>query len=182
MNNKRGQFYLIAAIILIAMILSLVTVANKSRTQNLTHISEAAEEISIEAEAIMNYGISHDEDLTAMNTRFKEFTENYSPYSNVENLYFLYGDQSGIQLGAYRKLTPAQIFVNGFGRNVINDTDTSTTHIPSGSPPTITITIDDLDTSFEIKEGYNFYFILSQGNEETEEYLFSGNVVKEIEK
>lgn len=179
MDNKRGQFYLIAAIIIVAMILGLLTVANKSRTQNLTDISEASEEISIEAEAIMNYGVSQNELPSIMDARFEAFASDYSSYSNVENLYFIYGTSEEVTIGAHRKLTPAQIFVNGNSQNIINGSYVSQTYSVLGD---LVITIDNLDNSFEMKEGYNFYFILSQGNEETEEYLFSGNIIKDIER
>ena len=180
MNNKRGQFYLIAAIIIIAMILGLVTLANKSRTQSFTDISDAAEEISIEAEAIMNYGIKNNENPTEMKARFDTFARDYSSYSTIENLYFIHGTTIEVTVGAHRKLTPAQIFVNGANQSIINGSYVSRIYSNPGNPTIITI--DDTNNSFDIKEGYNFYFILSQGNQETEEYLFSGNVIRDIEK
>lgn len=181
MQNKRGQFYLIAAVIIIAMVFAITALVNQAKKQEFTEIQYAGEELAIEAEAVLDYGIKNNKD---MNILLGHFTKNYSDYSNVENLYFVFGDTPDISVAAYRHTLPAIIIVN------ISEEESDELEIPvkaytkkdySISGNVITLTINEIPYEFELKDGTNFYFITSESDEE-QEYIITGSVIKEGEE
>lgn len=173
MQNKRGQFYLIAAVIIIAMVLATSALVNKATKQEFSEIQYAGEELSIEAEAVLDYGIKNNQNMDIL---LKHFTKNYSDYSNVENLYFVFGDTSAVSVAAYRHYLPAVISVNVGGDNepleIPVATYTKEDYTPIGN--VITLTINEIPYEFELKEGANFYFITSESDEE-QEYIITGS-------
>ena len=177
MNNKRGQFYLIAAVILVAMILGLVTISNNAKKKDFTNIYDSEEELKIEAEAVLDYAIKNEP--ADIDGRLETFTRNYSNYSEAENLYFVFGDETSVNIAAYRKSTPATIFVDG---NDLEIPVESYTILEDYTPADnkITLTINEISHEFELKTGQNFYFIISHETEE-EDYVFTGSVIKEIQ-
>lgn len=176
MRDKRGQFYLIAAMIIIAMVIGLVTIVNTSQKQEFDEITEAAEELSIEAEAVLDYAVING---VTVNTQMNNFTNDYIAYTNVENVYFFYGEGTSVNVKAFRKKTPAQIEVEGSPLNIINGTTTTGSFTVSDG--VLNVVIDYIEHQFSWLEGNNFYYILSEGNEKDEEYVFSGNAIRSFE-
>ena len=181
MQNKRGQFYLIAAVIIIAMVFAITALVNQARKQEFSELQYAGEELSIEAEAVMDSGIARGVDMDAL---LETFTKNYSSYSNVENLYFVFGDTPSISVAAYRKLTPAVIIVNvseeeSHELGILNATYTKEDYTISGNA--ITLTINEIPYEFDLKDGTNFYFITSESDKE-QEYIITGSIIKEAEE
>jgi len=175
MQNKKGQFYLIAAVIIIAMVFAITALVNQAKKQEFSEIQYAVEELSIEAEAVMDYAIKNEP--TDINGRLETFTKNYSDYSNVENLYFVFGDTPDISIAAYRHTLPATIIVN------VSEEESDELEIPvkeytkkdySISGNVITLTINEIPYEFKLKDGTNFYFITSESDEE-QEYIITGS-------
>ncbi len=177
MQNKRGQFYLIATMIILAMVIGLVTVKNTSKKQEFGEIEEAAEELSIEIEAVLDYVVFRGEDV---NTQMRIFMDDYLKYSNIENIYFFYGEKAdpNVYIKTKREKSSARITVEGYGVDVEIGENPETFRLITDD---LEVVINDILYKFKWLEGNNFYFILSEGNERDEEYLFSGNVVKRLE-
>ena len=180
MRNKRGQFYLIAAVIVIAMILGFVAISNQSKKKEFTKFYDLGEELGIEAEAVLDYGIYNNENMKEL---LINFTKTYSNYTEIENLYFIFGDGAGITVAAYRKSTPAIILVDVGGGDqeliIFNGTYVNESYTPSGNGNVVNLTINEIKHEFELKQGQNFYFITSYGDY-GEDYVFAGSVIKEI--
>lgn len=177
--NKRGQFYLIAAVIIIAMVFGITALVNQATKQEFSEIQYAGEELSIEAEAVLDYGIKNNQDMDIL---LEHFTKNYSDYSNVENLYFVFGGQTLVNIAAYRKLTPAVILIdNDTELQIQKELYTILEDYSIVSGNMVTLTINEIPYEFELKDGTNFYFITSESDEE-QEYIITGSVIKEIEK
>ncbi len=181
MQNKKGQFYLIAAVIIIAMVFGITALVNQAKKQEFTEIQYAGEELAIEAEAVLDYAIKNEP--TDINGRLETFTKNYSDYSNVENLYFVFGNTDSVSVAAYRHTLPAIIIVNAGEDNesleILNATYTKEDYTPVGN--IVTLTINEIPYEFELKDGTNFYFITSESDEE-QEYIITGSVIKEAEE
>ena len=97
MNNKRGQFYLIAAIIIIGALIGVVTVTNFAITRQSADeikVYQLSQELKLESEQVINYGIL----TSSLDTALSRFTEEYSSYiGDQENdVYFIYGDKKSI--------------------------------------------------------------------------------------
>ena len=88
-GNKRGQFYLIATIIIIAVLIGLAATLNYSHKQSSYEADEVAKELRIEGENVMEYEVN-----TGTNM-FETFARDYSLYvGDDKDIYFIVVDKS----------------------------------------------------------------------------------------
>jgi len=136
--NKRGQFYLIAAIAIIALIIGLVLIGNSSSSQKSNRVDVVASELSIESAKFF------DRAAISSNYNWNEFTANFSDYESDVNIVYITGTLSSYEVYKYD---------NGVKNTTI------TNSLNSGI---LTITYDGSDYNFKMREGQNFYYILTQ--------------------
>jgi len=134
--NKRGQFYLLAAIIVIGVIVGFVAILNYSSKTSTTTIYDLGRNLEIESEAVMDYSKSTGNDEVG------DFTSKFDTYlgQNAE-VYFVTNTE------AY--------FYDEYG--IKQDADYFD---PNGEM--IQVGIGDDTYKFEKKPGDNFYFIILQ--------------------
>lgn len=170
--NKRGQFYLIAAIILVGIVLGFASLSNSIKKPDIDDFNFASEELQIESQNVLEYtsynGLSEEEILGKLN----EFAENYSLYSNVESLYFIFGTSSTTIISAYNRKTNEKILVNGQEMNIPEGIYTSETF---SSVDPITLNIGGVEHLISLNEGENFYYLINSKTNENE-YVFVGNI------
>lgn len=163
--GKRGQFYLIAAIVVAVVIIGVAVVSNYVKKESGINLSDLKEEIKTESSYVMDYALVNELGQSAFDNLLINFTETYTDYFKREKShYFIFGDEDEITVSGYQKE----------GRTVyLNDalvTSSGGDFTKSIDPETqnITLKIDDNSYSFPISEGKNFYFVISQsiGNEE----------------
>lgn len=176
MDNKRGQFYLITAIIIVAMILGFATISNEIRKDDIKELDSIAEELEIEAQTVLDYSIYNKRNLEA---DLITFTQDYATYTDIDNIYFLFGDQTRVTVASLQKTNPSRVYVNGVEFLVVPNEYTSTSYDAPDNP--FTISINNIDHVFDLVEGENFYFIISEG-EEDGNYFFTGNLIQENEE
>ncbi len=140
--NKRGQFYLIAAVVIISLIISLVLVTNYSQKTENVRVYDLAEELKIESGKTLDLGA-----ITGT-YRWNELTQNYSSYAgNDIRIVFIVGNSSIQDVFKYD--------------NGVKNTTIPRIFVP-GNPGNLTITVDGTNYIFKIRAGQNFYFIMSQ--------------------
>lgn len=102
--NKRGQFFLLAAVILVATLVTLSSTVNYTKTnKEPTRFFDLSNEIKQEGGEVINYGIYNDVDGAIEN-----FTENMGEYvgdadPNTE-VFFIYGNSSEVVVENYAKV------------------------------------------------------------------------------
>jgi len=159
--EKRGQFYLIATIIITAIIIGFAAVVNYSEEKSSVKIYELGEELKIESEKILDYGIYNELDETGMDALLTNFIGNYSKYSEEKDLYFIFGNRENITVIAYQE-SEDEIYVDvGTGNNKLDISNGKGRDEFSNVNEAI-ITIRGIGYKFEIKNGENFYFVISQ--------------------
>lgn len=137
--DKRGQFYLIAALVIIVMIIAVVGIYNSTRRKEDSRIQNLAEQLRIESGKILDYG--------AKTTTYpwSDFTKNFTDYAGSEvHITYITGTISSYNAFYYDD--------NGNQLPAINYTQGST----------LIVTHNNDNYSFNLKEGENFYFIISQ--------------------
>ncbi len=160
--EKRGQFYLIATIIITAIIVGFAAVVNYSEEESSVKIYELGEELKIESGNILDYGVYNNLDETEMDTLLTNFIGNYSKYSEEKDLYFIFGDRSKITVIAYQE-SGEEIYVDvGDGNELLTMSGGTGTKDFSPTLNKVTITVKGIEYNFEIKNGENFYFVISQ--------------------
>lgn len=182
--EKKGQFYLLAAIVIIALILGYVGVSNYINKKNVTKVYDIKEELNIEGHEVLEFGVLNSKNvelkiedvkqqsISGEDTIIKHFMTLYTTYlesvgENI-NLYYVFGNgdkiiaykivdaNSGkidLQIGGDKSLTSNIITKS------VQELETSSKKVGGGK---VTITIDGNSYPFDLKEGENFYFIVSQ--------------------
>lgn len=137
-KNRRGQFYLIASLAIIAIIAGVFLIGNNTSSVENPRVFDVAEELNIE------YGKVLDRGAVTGNYGWDEFTGNFSAYSRDVTIVYIFGDY--VDYNAYYYLsngTRIQV-----GKNLNGDI--------------LTITYDGTDYEFPWREGENFYYVVSQ--------------------
>src|SRR3972149_7820512 len=158
-GDKRGQFYLVAAIIISVIVIGFVSMSNYSRRQETTNIQNVGRELSIESEKVLDYATygGHDEKQT-----MKNFTERYITYLGADkDSYFLFGNTAQITVVGYAQ-SDKTIYVNTSSGQITVDLNIGQISSQDFNPPpnNVTLTIDGEDYEFGLKSGENFYFIM----------------------
>ena len=155
-KNRKGQFYLLAAIIIITILVGFVTVSNYSRRKTSVKLYDLGEELGIESQNVIDYGTYAQEDLDVL---LGQFIESYVDYAGGgKNLYFLFGDFTSITVKAYQELEES-VFVDG-SELIMTNGKGEKMHTPSASK--IAILIGDVEYQFDLTEEEKFYFVVSQ--------------------
>ena len=172
--KKRGQFYLLAAIVIISIIIGFATIANYSKTTTSTKVYDLGEELKIESANVLDYGTYSGLDEDQMANLLEGFIEAYSEYGEIESLYFIFGNMENIVVMGYQELSEdvevsgdvSEDFVLQIGGGIFSQEFTP-------SPPwKIEVKIDGVLYEFKLKPGENFYFIISLTDEgETHVYV-----------
>lgn len=139
--NKRGQFYLLAAIIIVGIFIGIVALSNYSFKKSSTELNKIKEEMKIEGEKVLDY------DKRNNDNKFEEFAKNYSAYvgENI-NIYFIVETSSSIE--AYKYEGDNKIIIP---HEVISNE--------------VFLTVEGEEYSFDLKTGDDFYFIIIQEKE-----------------
>ena len=167
-KNKSGQFYLIAAIVIISLVIGFTGIANYSKKTNSERINGIRDEMQIETAKIVEYGVenyNYIERLAKINELLKNVSEIYSNYSGVEEFYYVLGDTSSVAISAYMKDFPETANIDGtetIWDKSLGDNYKIIYHTPTSS--TLTIKMNNIDYAFELTSGLNLYFIISKGD------------------
>ena len=159
--NKRGQFYLLATIIIIGLIFSFAAVINFSQEKTSVNFDYLKDELSIESENVIDDALFNNKDMKGT---LIDFSKTYSTYSEADNLYFIFGNREGITVAGYRKFSDGKIFIDvgsgnqelSFIKKVYNSRDFI------NPEKDIKIIVNDVSYDFSLSPGENFYFILSK--------------------
>jgi hypothetical protein len=151
--NKKGQFYLIAAIILVGLIVALSAAMNYSTKTNSNEAEEIAKELTIESSQVLDYDTLHPSD-----TQFENFAMAYSQYVGEDkDIYFIIVDENQGIKEAYKYSADTKVDLSS--------------NLAVGSD--IKFTIDSSTYSFKLEDGENFYFVIVQ-SKGGERYVLTG--------
>lgn len=163
-RGKKGQFYLLAAAIIIGILISFVTITNYSKKKSSLRLYDFGEELGIESKNVLDYGTYNEFNELDMDNLLKNFTESYVEYGEGGNLYFIFGNQDKLTIIGYQELASEEVSVDvGSGSSslvISEDTYTLEEFYPSGNK--VVITINGAEYEFKLRHGENFYFVISQ--------------------
>ena len=177
--KKKGQFYLIAAIIIIIVIVSLSGITNYiEKRKEPAKFYDLSTELSEEGARVVDYGIYNKENIPSlMNNFLDNYFINYTT-EKEEEVVFVYGNKNNITVTTYTNDTTGVIRIKygtsgdmgiqGAGRYKAE----RKTFTPSTETDEITVTILGKEYEFTLKEGENFFFIITQESGE-EKYVIT---------
>jgi hypothetical protein len=168
MRNKRGQVYLVAAIIIVMILAGIASVKTYAiaRTEP-RKIKDISSELKEETSRIIDYGIYSNANLNNLLNSFdNEFSEYFLKKTEETNILFIYGNKTNLYSVQYNNQYTGAVFATVGGasptwatsESIINKTDV-TTKIQDDK---INIILLERDFVFDINEGEIFYFLITQ--------------------
>lgn len=172
MQNKRGQFYLIAAIIIVVVLASFATLTTYATVkQSPKTINNLGEDLQEEGPRIIDYGIYTEDDIMRVLNNFSkdEFAPYFLQLTEDANLIFIYGNKTNLQGVRYNTTSTGRIYATIGGQtaswkmsgdyteNMTIDTSTLTNNI--------TVTLLNKDYVFDLKNNNMFYFVIAEEKE-----------------
>ena len=111
--DKRGQFYFIAAIIIVLILFSLTSVSTYVIIKSEPHsIQDITTDLKRESYHVIEYGIYNKEDLPSLLTKFSG--EDFGDYflkklGETSNILFVYGNKNGLQALQFDKSLSGEV-------------------------------------------------------------------------
>ncbi|MCK5624923.1 hypothetical protein KAI04_03725 [Candidatus Pacearchaeota archaeon] len=139
--KKGGQFYLIAGMIIISLIIGLIAIVNYTKTNQPIIINDIKEELKIETQKVLENEAS--QGGNPMNT----YGIDYSSYLGSEiELYFIKGSNPNIEVTKY--INGDDSSVTGLTIDDVNDK--------------IIFNLNNFNHEFDLMPIENFYYLISQ--------------------
>ena len=110
-SDKRGQFYLIAAIVIIAIIIGFATITNSFKKGSVDEkkVYFLSNELDTEGAYVIDYSVFKSEDVEK---KLIEFTSQYGQYAGEDReIYFVFGNKNKIMVASYEEITSGTISV-----------------------------------------------------------------------
>jgi hypothetical protein len=171
--NKSGQFFLISAVVIIVVIVSVITISNYTSKKDEVKLYDLGQEMGIESQQVIDSGTYSGLSDEEMATLMENFAKNYVNYIEEDkNIYFIFGNQEQVHVLGYQEVQAEDVCVrlNQNPADVKKCLPTEliemgkTTNFPSvkGSLNInkVIIRIGDTDYQFNLKSGENFYFVI----------------------
>ena len=168
-RGKRGQFYIIAAIIIITIFVGIAALRNYAKVnKEQVRIYDLGDELGIETGYVYDYGVYNEKDLDLL---ADDWTKEYIDYTKkqevIENWIFIYGNENEITASTFSLVSEGTVeIIAGGGESPGVDIEVITKIkkekiIPKGNLVSVKTPPEDFEYNFELKEGENFFFIIT---------------------
>jgi len=165
--EKRGQFYIIAAIIIIAVLIGVVALNSQTGVKKqYTKIYDLGEELESETGSVYDYGIYNGNDTDALIGQWAESYYEYSKGGAVEDWIFIYGNKENMTALTFTTVSKGKVGIwagNKYTGVDIIKGEPKKGKISPGEDNEVTVRFKDFDYDFELNEGENFFFVIKSG-------------------
>ena len=165
-RGKKGQFYLLAAIVIIAVIFGLTTVRNYAKTPNEnTVVYDLKEELNLETGHVVDWTIYNKKNTSIVVENWKEIYVRSREDKEVENWIFVYGDKENITVLTFENITAGTVSLNlGASSSSIQITgDEKKKDTFKRQSDEISISLNDINYNFTLDKDKNFIFLIKKG-------------------
>lgn len=168
--GKKGQFYMIAALVLISLFIAISTVNNTFFTKDNGSIDGLINELKIEKGQTLDYISFHGLTGNEANDIFSNFSKSYlKKIGEDKNSVFIFGNSTSVTILLNKTISTNINYSTGDVDSEILVSETYTEIVDSK----IKITIDDSEHEFEFYEGQNIYYLIDYSYNE-ERYILYG--------
>ena len=166
--NKRGQFYLIAAIVILSVIFGFVAITDYTQKNKYIESYSLRDKLKIESDKVIDYSIYNKLSKAEMQEKIDDLAKLYSENVN-KNIEIIF-------ISGYKDDATNTIKVYSFENGIRSDLDS-----PTIENEDIKVDVKGKNYIFQSKEGENFHFIIFQ-NIEGENYIVTSTYYKGYEK
>ena len=175
MKNKRGQFYIIAAIIIVTILIGSTSIVSYAKLSKKPRTIESLDkELNEEGSRIVSYGISNSRDINVLLDNFT--TSEFAPYflekTEGTNIIFVYGNASNLSAVKYNTKSTGTISANiGSGSPTWTPTSifAERIQVTPSDPLVVNVTLGSgIKREYEFKlrnDNEMFYFVIIQEKE-----------------
>jgi len=165
--DKRGQFYFVAAIIIVMIISGLASVSTyviiKSEPDTIRDITR---DLNRESYKIVEYGVYNAKDIDDLLTGFtgEQVGEYFLQKTSDANIIYLYGNKDGMKALQYDSGSQGSISIGAASFNSVGNF-VKIKEISAGEmvgKSVINVELLGRDYNFEVKDGEMFYFVIVQ--------------------
>lgn len=164
MRNKRGQFYFVAAIIIILIIAGFIALSNFSKKSSNDEIEILKKELDFEIQKTLEYIAYNNLDYTNSQNILKNFSDSYIyKIGKNKNIIFIFGEAGEELIAKGYKKEDSSNFTISTDLSIINVTNEGEFEeilINSGSE--VEINYLGNNYSFEFGEWQSFYYLISK--------------------
>ena len=167
--EKHAQFYLVATVIIVAIVAGVTFVANYSFEKTPSKFYPVEEELQIESARVVDYGIYQKKNMQDL---LKNFSRDYALNSDSDSSYFIFGKEDNLTLAGHNKVSSEVVLINvGLGEQQItfNQNQFQTFNF-SNTGQNVKLIVNGISYDFPINKGNNFYFVVSK-NIDNERYV-----------
>lgn len=170
--NKKGQYYLVAAIIIVLAVSGIASVKTYATVKSEPRkIQDIGSELKEETTRIVDYGVYSKENLTKILNNFtnSEFAPYFLKKTENTNIVFIYGNTTELYSVQYLPKDTGDVYatLGGVSTQWLNVLDYANITILSGANvgEMINVTILDKNFEFKVRENEMFYFLITQERE-----------------
>ncbi|HLC31041.1 MAG TPA: hypothetical protein VJK51_00065 [Candidatus Nanoarchaeia archaeon] len=167
--NKKGQFFLIAALVITMLAASLVTIYVSSSTQRESDAPRTlAGDIKYESMQVIDQGVLQDADNNKIKGQLEVIADSYAALNQDKDFLIFYGDgKGGISYIIYDNVQTGSVDIEGTSQSVSVPVKCKSGADPIRCPIVHpngdgSVDVDFLGNkyTFEINEGQNFYIVV----------------------
>lgn len=162
MQNKRGQFFLIAAIIVVGLIIGFASAVNSVNVRNNNEaFYDLADQVGFEIDRVLDYGVYNQQDTLEL---AKNFLEDYTDNLALEQAVFIYGNLNEVRALYFSEIEGSVGINTGTAINgvvTIRDWAGWESEVRRDNGKVI-ININGVEYISELRPGENFYFIITK--------------------
>jgi len=172
--NKRGQFFLVAAVLIVGIVIGLSTATNSVKVYaEEGYVYDLGSEIKEETGFVMDNGVYYEQDQADLIERTKQFLiDYYGPNIEFDEVLFIYGDDEDLYGLYFNEIEAGNIGINTgsipntFRIRIRSETtaevDRHDEDIRRQGYEKVSVKIRDIKYEFNLKDGQNFFLIIGK--------------------
>jgi len=165
-TDKRGQFFLMAALVIIAVLFSIGIIYNYARVQpEDKRVADLSKEFGYEGAKVIDSGIYQQKEQGAIKNYLTDLAVDYATSDSDSDFMAIYGDISSITSFKTNCIAAGSAIVGGGALEVCSGKNISTIENPQFvniNENEISFFFEDEQYKFNLREGQNFYIIVKK--------------------
>lgn len=160
MKNRRGQFYLVAVLLIVTIFIGIISIENFARIQRNVVSGDLNVELSMEKMKVLDFLANTDSTDGNSEIILTNFSKTYiDKIGRNKNILFIIGKQTGAKIIGNSLNDSELSYSIGAESNTINKLGEFEISI-TPTDNNINISIDGNDYGFDLEKGQNLYYII----------------------
>jgi len=175
--NKRGQVFLMAAVIIAGLIIGISNIETDVKLGNSNEaFYDLSEEVGFETKRVLDYGVFKEENLKELLAGGSGFFRDYIDYLGNEQVVLIVGNSSNMKVHWFTEVS-GNIGISTGGDAVNFDVEITDLRgrkaDVSKDGESVEVVINEITYEFNLRDGENFFFVIIK-HEDGEKFVAKG--------